>query len=225
MIEKAFRDHGIDMAMGETAVAVEAQDDKGFRLKLAGGGECAGDLLLIAAGVRPVTDFLAGSGVDLAQGVLVDARMRTSVANVWAAGDVAQADRFLDGQKAMAGILPNAVEQGRIAGADMAGDSAVKPFPGSVPLNTFAYFGNHAISVGALDEAGAVIETRAGDGCYIRLVIAEGRLRGISAINHVVDAGLMWQLILRRIDLAPVLQDFLARPHEIGRVLMSRLWR
>ena len=224
IIETAFRDRGVVLAMGQTAVAVEPQSG-GFRLRLAGGGECVGDLLLLATGVRPATAFLAGSGVGIEQGVLVDERMRTSVPDIWAAGDVTQPEHFLDGRKAVAGILPNAVEQGRIAGADMAGDRGVKPYAGSVSLTTFGFFGNHAVSVGALEEAGAQIEIRSDNGKYLRLVIADGRLRGISAINHPVDAGLMWQLILRRVDLHPVLADFLARPHETGRILMSRLWR
>ncbi len=50
-----------------------------------------------ASASAPVTDFLAGSGVELDRGVLVDDTMRSSVANIWAAGDVAQARGFYDG--------------------------------------------------------------------------------------------------------------------------------
>ena len=107
----------------------------------------------------------------------------------------------------------------------MAGDKGVKPFAGSVPLTTFGFFGNHAVAVGAVEETGAHVEVCAEGARYLRLVLSEGRLRGISAINRPVDAGLMWQLILRRVDLNPVLADFLARPQETGRTLMSRLWR
>ena len=224
MIETAFTAHGVDLRLGCRAASVVRQGD-GFTLTLASGEECSGDLLLIAAGVRPVVDFLAGSGVEIDQGVLVDPHMRTSVPGIWAAGDVTQPTHFFDGRRAMAGILPNAVEQGRIAGADMCGDAGVKPFPGAVSLNTFGYFGNHAISVGALEAADARVECRGDEDKYLRLVVKDGRLCGISAINHEVDAGVMWQLILRRIDLSKVEDEFLIRPLEVARTVMSRTWR
>ena len=83
---------------------------------------------MVGTGVRPAIGYLAGSGVATGRGILVDRPMRTSVADVWAAGDVAEARCFWGGT-AVNGILPGAVEQGRIAGADMAGDAACKRFP------------------------------------------------------------------------------------------------
>jgi NADPH-dependent 2,4-dienoyl-CoA reductase/sulfur reductase-like enzyme len=51
------------------------------------------DLVVVGVGVEPVTDFLEGSGIALADGILVDDRFETSVTGVYAAGDVA---RFFD---------------------------------------------------------------------------------------------------------------------------------
>lgn len=223
-IEETFLDKGVAMMMGVSAVSVAAHSD-GFVMELSDGATIEGDLLLVAAGVRPVTDFLAGTGVEIGQGILVDPRMRTSTAGIWAAGDVTQHDQFLDDRKAVAGILPNAVEQGRIAGADMAGDSGYKPFPGAVPLNTFTFFGNRAVSVGVVDEPGAWVMMTADMDKNLRIVMANNRLRGISVVNHPLDAGIMWQLILRRVDLTQVLADFVARPTETGRAIMSGTWR
>ena len=120
---------------------------EGCRATLDDGSTLAADLLLVCTGVKPNIDFLAGSGIETDTGILVDDRMRTSAPNVWAAGDVAQARGFWGG-KVVNGILPNAVEQGRIAGLDMADDAEVRPFPGAVPLNTYSFFGQQAISVG-----------------------------------------------------------------------------
>jgi phenylglyoxylate dehydrogenase epsilon subunit len=39
------------------------------------------------------------------------------------------------------------------------------------------------------------------------------------------DPGVMWQLILRRVDLTPVRDKFIADPQQTARVLMSRIWR
>ena len=229
MIAEAFTAKGVRMLLGRKALKV-AHAAGTYTLTLDGGETVEGDLLLVATGVKPVMDYLDGSGIDSAAGILVDDRMRTSIANVWAAGDVAQASAFRGGETIVNGILPDAVEQGRIAGMAMAGDPGGKAYPGGVPINTYHFFGQQAVSVG--DATGDVpheLEVdRAYDAeknFYRKVVMRDGRLVGISGINAAFDAGIMWQLILREVDLTPVRSAFVAHPQETGRVLMSRLWR
>ena len=112
----------------------------GARLTLADGRTLDADLLLVATGVRPEMGYLRDadgrSAVDHDKGILVDDRMRTSVANVFAAGDCAQARGFFSDERIMNAILPDAAEQGRIAGMAMAGDPGLREYPGGVPVNT-----------------------------------------------------------------------------------------
>jgi len=218
-----------------TTTATTAADaaTSGALLRLADGSELHADLLLVATGVRAETGYLKDSGITCGQGILVDDTMRTSVGNVWAAGDVCQARGFFAGPQVLNSILPAAVDQGRIAGMAMAGDPALKAYPGGVPLNTYHFFGQHAISVGTAggpQGAGedAVEEARQADskaGAYLRVSLRNNRLQGIFGINVPFDAGIMWQLILRQADLSAVKPEFLARPQETGRQLMSQTWR
>jgi phenylglyoxylate dehydrogenase epsilon subunit len=223
IIERAFTTHGVRMLMGRTLKSVARAGER-ISAKLDDDTAVDADLLLVCTGVKPNIAFLNGSGIETDAGILVDDRMRTNVANVWAAGDVAQARGFW-GDKVINGILPNAVEQGRIAGADMADDAGVQPFPGAVPLNTYSFFGQQAISVGrSFGEGNEVVEAGS-DSSYRHIVLKDGRLIGISTINDFVDAGIMWQLILRRTDLSAVKQAFIANPQLTGRQLMSQHWR
>jgi phenylglyoxylate dehydrogenase epsilon subunit len=223
IIERAFTTHGVRMLMGRTLASV-ARAGQRIAAKLDDNSAVEADLLLVCTGVKPNIGFLQGSGIETDAGILVDDRMRSSVANIWAAGDVAQARGFWGGY-VVNGILPNAVEQGRIAGANMADDTGVQPFPGAVPLNTYSFFGQQAISVGRSGgDDNEVVETGS-DGSYRHIVLKDGRLVGISTINDFVDAGIMWQLILRRTDLSAVKQAFIANPQLTGRQLMSQHWR
>ena len=226
LIERAFAGKGVRIYTGSTAVRA-APAASGCTLELAGGGTLDADLLLVAAGVVPATGFLQGSGIEIDRGVLVDECMRTNVANVWAAGDVAQAKGFYGGEKVLNGILPEAVEQGRIAGMAMAEDPALKRYPGGVPINTYSFFGQHALSVGAdvVPGDGVEVAKRNGDGRYLKIVLRDGRLQGIFGINVPFDPGIMLELILRRTDLSAVKSRFLESPREMARVLMSRTWR
>ena len=104
-----------------------------------------------------------------------------------------------------------------------------KDYPGGVPLNTYTFFGKHAVSVGVHGEdvAGAQIvrTVDAEQGRYLKIVLDGNRLLGIFGIGVAFDPGVMWELILRRIDLTPVRERFLRAPQEAARVLMSRTWR
>ena len=230
IIERSFAAKGVRLLTGERVAAFAAQGE-GCRATLAGGGNVEADLLLVATGVTPVTHFLEGSGIETDRGVLVDDWMRSSAENVWAAGDVAQARGFFEGGKIINGILPDAVDQGRIAGMAMAGDTGGKPYAGGVPLNTYGFFGQHAVSVGvqesALEPAGVEVrkEMDAERGRYLKIVLKDDRLAGIFGIDAAFDPGIMWELILRRLDLGAVKQAFLASPQQTARALMSKTWR
>ncbi len=223
IIEAAFAAKGVKLLLGAKVSRVETAGGA-TRVSLDNGASVDADLLLVATGVAPVTDYLAGSGVATDRGILVDDSMRTSVDNIWAAGDVAQAKGFYDGAKTLNGILPSAVEQGRIAGMAMAGDPAVKPWPGGVPLNTYTFFGQQAVSVGSQGE-GEVVRKEAEPGRYLKIVMKDNRLTGIFGINVPFDPGVMWEIILRRIDLGPVREAFIAEPQKTARAIMSRTWR
>lgn len=219
-IEEAFTKHGVKLLLGRRVTEVAAG-----KVTVDDGSAIEADLLLVATGVRPCTDWLEGSGVKVDKGVLVDEAMRTSVEGVWAAGDVAQATDFASGKPALIGIIPTAVEQGKIAGQGMAGDSYRKDYAGGLPVNTYRFFGRVALSIGraAATDGVEAVETE-GD-AYRRLVLEDNRLVGYASVDEPFDVGIMGELIRRRVDLGGCKDAFLARPVETGRRLMSEQWR
>ena len=220
MIEDTFNAKGVDMRMGRMLIELTPHNvvlDDGSRI------DC--DLLLLAAGVKPNIGFIEGTGIAARQGILVDDHMRTNISNIWAAGDVAEAKGIITGETMLNGILPDAVEQGRTAGQDMTDDEGLKPYLGGLPINTYGFFGQQAISVGVIDSPGAEIHETKSLGKYMRIVLKDGRLKGISGVNQMIDAGIMWQLIMRGDDLTSVKEIFFYNPLETGRSLMSAGWR
>lgn len=115
--------HGVQMRCG-TAVLELAGTGDGVLVVLAGGETLAADDVLVAVGVRPSIDWLAGSGLELGDGVLCDERCRCSVADVVAAGDVARWYNPLFDEQMRVEHWMNAVEQGRAAARSLLGDPA-----------------------------------------------------------------------------------------------------
>ncbi|BAE50483.1 NADH dependant phenylglyoxylate [Paramagnetospirillum magneticum AMB-1] len=219
-IEDAFTTHGVELKLGRKVVEVAPG-----KVMVDDGTTIAADLLLVATGVRPVTDWLEGSGVLVDRGVVVDEAMRTNIDGVWAAGDVAQATDFASGNKALIGIIPTAVEQGKIAGQGMAGDSYRKDYAGGLPVNTYRFFGRVALSIGRAAATDGVEAVETASGAYRRLVLEGNRLVGYASVDEPFDVGIMGELIRRRVDLSECKDAFLARPVETGRRLMSEQWR
>lgn len=227
LIEEAFTANGAKIRTSSQVTGLAADGDN-IVLTLGDGSTLNADLLLVATGVRPELGYLKDSGVACDKGILVDDRMQTSVANVWAAGDCAQARGFFDDAQIMNAILPDASVQGRIAGMAMAGDPGVADYAGGVPLNTYHFFGRHAISVGSSKVPdGGVERTRFDEasGRHLKLIMKDGRLLGIYGVNEFFDAGVMAQLIVRRTDLSAVQDRLFEQPLTVGRELMSQIWR
>ena len=227
IICKAFSDNGIKIRLNEKVSRVEGGDGE-TALSVVSGESISAGLIVVATGVQPRVEVLAGSGVEVDQGILVDERMRTNVGGIWAAGDVAQARGFFESSKILNATLPNAVEQGRIAGMDMVEDPALKGYQGAVSLNTCRFFGHRAFSVGMIKaEAGCEVEKVVVPESfkYQKLVFKEDQLVGASGINSDLDPGIMVQLIRRKAYLGDVKARFCASPVDISRVMMTNIWR
>jgi phenylglyoxylate dehydrogenase epsilon subunit len=227
MIYRAFSDNGVKILLNEKVSRVKGAEGE-TTLSLASGGSLSAGLLVVATGVQSRMEFLRGSGVEVDQGILVDERMRTNVSGIWAAGDVAQARGFFESSKILNATLPNAVEQGRIAGMDMVDDPALKVYQGAVALNAYKFFGHRAFSVGMVrEEKGCEVEKVAFPESfkYQKLVFKEDLLVGASGINSDLDPGVMVQLIRRKAYLGDVKARFCASPLEISRVMMTSIWR
>ena len=231
MIERIFGDHGVTLATGSGVAKISAADGGGCQVTLESGKVISADLLLLATGIRPRISYLEGVDIEVDRGILVNENMQTSAANVWAAGDVAQAPGFFDAGKTINATLPNASVQGRIAGMDMVKDPALKPYLGSSGLNTFNFFGHHGFSLGlaTVTESSDDIEVNTvylpSSQRYQKLVFKNNCLVGVSAINAKLDPGILRELIQRQVDLAEVKETFTSAPLETGRLLMSKLWR
>ena len=220
LIRDVFQREGAHLHTGMEATEVRRVNGA-VQIGLSGAGSLEADLLVTAVGVRAKTSFLNSSGIKVNRGVVVNRQMRSSVPDVYAAGDVAEAPGFFD-EVGLNPILPSAVAQGKAAGAAMAGQP--EPYDGWIPMNVFNFFGCMAFSVGLSMPQGDSFEvTTASDGqagSYRKLVTREGRLVGAMFLNVASDPGVFSYLVRKRIDLEGYQAALLEKPREVGRHLM-----
>ncbi len=87
------------------------------------GGEVPADLVLLSVGVRPEVKLAQEAGLEIGStgGIRTDARMRTSDADIYAAGDAAETTHLVSGERVRIPLAGPANRQGRVAGANAAG--------------------------------------------------------------------------------------------------------
>lgn len=81
------------------------------------------DLVVLAAGVKPATNFLKGSGIELRKNgaVIIDREMRTNIQHIYAAGDCAEVYNKIKEENAFIPLGTTANKCGRLAGENMMG--------------------------------------------------------------------------------------------------------
>ena len=107
-----------------TGVAVAGFDGERGRLaavRCADGATAPADLAIVGAGVVPNVELAANAGLRCDDGIVVDERCATSAADVYAAGDCTNHPNPLLGRRLRLESVPNAMEQARVAAANMAG--------------------------------------------------------------------------------------------------------
>ncbi len=187
-----------------------------LEVALSSGERLPADLLVVAAGVTPNIECMDGTGVERRTGVIVNARMETSLPDVWAAGDCAEGCDFSTGDLSTLAIQPVAVEQGVIAARNMAGIAA--EYHCALPMNVLATLGLITTSFGRHDglEIGerAVLHDPA-HWRYIRLEFHDDRLIGAQTAGHVQMVGALRGLIQGRMPLKGWKDILLREPHRV----------
>ncbi|MCC8076486.1 MAG: FAD-dependent oxidoreductase [Clostridiales bacterium] len=87
-------------------------------------GSFAGDLVVLAIGVRPATGFLADSGIEMNRGTIVmDKQQKTNIEDIYAVGDCAQVYNSLTGQSQWSAMGSTANLTGRLLAKNLTGGS------------------------------------------------------------------------------------------------------
>ena len=217
---------GVQVHVNARAEAVTSTGTGLMQVKLSNGQSIECDLLIAAAGVRPNIAFLQGSGVKVGDGILVDARMQTSVPGIYAAGDVAEATDCLTGQRRINAIQPNAVEQGRIAALNMAGKPA--QFRGSFVFNVLTTLGLVSSSFGEWQGVPGGESTEVLDEVhyrYLNLQFDGDRLVGANCVGFADHVGAFRGLIEGRVRLGIWKQRLLEDPTRIMQAYLAAAHR
>ena len=166
-----------------------------------------GELVLISTGIRSRVELAREAGLEVNRGVVVDEQLRTSEADVYAAGDVAE----FEGR--VYGIIPAATEQAQVAAANMVADPSTGSgqagsaiYSGTMPANPLKIAGVDLTCLGEAtatgDEFVILRQVDAASGVYRRLTLRDGKIVGAILLGDTQSVRPVKQLIASRRDVS-----------------------
>jgi NAD(P)H-nitrite reductase large subunit len=182
------------------------------------GTEIPCDLVVVAIGVIPRTELVKDSAVKVNRGIVVDRTMRTSVPDVYACGDVAEAYDFLTNGSRLLPLWPLAHLGGRVAGYNMAGKKA--EYEGGTVMSSLKYFELPVIAVGTANPEDSsdyevLVELKPEKRVYKKIVLKDDKIVGFIFLGDLEKAGILFHLLKNHVDIGEIKNSLLSEDFGI----------
>ena len=195
--ENKFIEEGVSLKLDVKAERLLLDENNNPKaLVLNTGEEIPCELVVVATGVRSNVAFMENSNVECDRfGLIIDAKGKTNVENIYGAGDVTGRNP----------IWPTAVKEGIIAAHNMLGKEMIMTdFFGS--KNTMNFVGIATMSLGMVEPADEtyIVETKVDADNYKKIIHKDGKIYGAIIQGDLSYAGVLTQLIKENIDVSKV---------------------
>ncbi len=215
IVEAVIRKAGVNFATGQSVQKIIGKPENAGVVGgviLTKGDEVPCDLVIVAIGVIPRTELVVGTDVKINRGIVVDNFMQTNVPDVYASGDVAETYDFILNQSRSLPLWPLAVLEGRVAGANMAGSKI--SYEGGTNMSSFKYFGIPIVSIGLANPKEdptleIIVKQDLEHNVYKKLVLRNNILVGMTLVNCIDRAGILFILIKDKVNVKKFKQDLL----------------
>jgi NAD(P)H-nitrite reductase large subunit len=167
------------------------------------------DMVVVAIGVAPNTTIVQNSGIATNHGIIVDSTMQTNIKDIYAAGDIAEVREQIGGKQGSYAIWPNAIEQGRIAGLNMANKHVT--YPGAEVVNVLDVFDIPIVAMGftSNDIRNYEVISRFTPNSSKKLLIQNNRIVGLQYIGSLRNVGTFYGLMKKGTDIHSIKERIL----------------
>ena len=203
VVARVHARHGVDVRCGVQVAGIEGADGQATGVRLGDGELVPADVVVVGIGVTPATEWVAGSGLEIRDGIVCTESLRAAP-GVYAAGDCARWVNNLfgdSGEEMRVEHWSNAAEQGQAAAknllAELAGEASTSYAP--VPFFWSDQFDSRIQYVGRAhgeDEVRVVAGDL--DGSFMAMYGHRGRLRGVLGVNMPKPVMRLRKLIAER---------------------------
>lgn len=198
---------GVKVFCGEDTERFEKRGSTSFvgAVVTKSGKKFEADVVGVGIGIKPIVEWLEGSGIKINHGIVTNEYLETNLPDVFAAGDIAEFHDVLFGRQHMLGNWANAASQGATAAKNMCQEKTVFETASSYSIN---FFDGACTFIGVTDAdfADEIISRSPQEGKVTRIFIKTigGVMRAVGAtlINNPVDAWPLTVAVRDKIDIS-----------------------
>jgi NAD(P)H-nitrite reductase large subunit len=216
LVEGVVKKAGVDIVTGQSVQKILSKpgnDGVVGGVVLTKGDEVPCDLVIVSIGVVPRTELAAGTAVKINRGIVVDNTMQTSVPDVYASGDVAEAYDFVLNQNRLLPLWPLAMLEGQVAGYNMAGQKTT--YTGGTNMSSLKYFGIPIVSIGLANPKEdpaleVLVKQEPEHNLYKKLVLKNNVIVGMTLVNCIERSGILFYLMKNAINVKRFKQQLMS---------------
>lgn len=155
LLEDELRKHNIHLHLEESIT--EYIGENRIEKIITNKGEICADLVVMAIGVKPNTEFLKDTNINMLPNgaIIVDEHGRTSIEDIYAAGDCATIKNLITDEDIYAPLATGANKLGRVVGENLGGINSI--FPGSLASSCIKVLDMEAAATGLTEEKAKVL--------------------------------------------------------------------
>ena len=211
LLERHLEKKGVALHSHETATMTQQEEDGKISVFTSRRTAYKTDILIAGVGLDREVEAFSGSGVEAKRGIVTNEFLETGVADVWAAGDVAEYFHPVFGKHLLIGNWNNAFLQGRTAGLNMVARLLQTGEPqtfNQIPLYAIDVLGMHVAFLGDVvrtkEVSNRTYVSRSQEGLwYERFGLENGKLVSAVFINKFEDKRAIEILMKEQRDCTP----------------------
>ena len=242
IVEKRLQEEGVQLHFRSELGEVIQKNGRVVAVRTRDGQRIDCELLAVAVGIRPRVELAAAAGIEIDRGILVDEYLRTNLADIFAAGDVAQVYDPASGKAVLDSLWGPAREQGVVAGVNMASPAdKFIDYTKKVPFNVTRLAGLTTTIIGTVGQGRDedlqgiargdsetwrqlpdVLAAQSDfDVNRLRLLLGERRLLGAVVMGDQKLSHPLQHLIRERVDISSIKDRLLQPEAPLAEVIMD----
>jgi nitrite reductase (NADH) large subunit len=181
LLKSKIEEMGVNVSLNASIERISGKDEAS-EVVINGGQVINCDSVVYSIGVQSNIELTENTPIETNRGIIVDEEMKTNIEDIYAAGDAAE----FNGQ--VEGLWGTAMEQGRVAGLNMAGSNT--SYKKTMPVTVFDAFDLELFSMGLVDESQCDQSITEDDGIkkYTRVFIKNKKIVGVISLEGVVES-------------------------------------
>jgi len=220
MLQRTIEGMGITVRCNTITTKITTANGAIAHLEFKDGSRLETDMVVVSAGIRPITEIAVASGLTVNKGIVCDDQMRTSEPYVFAVGEC------VEHRGKLYGLVEPIWDQAKTLADVITGFNPQAGYLGSKLGTKLKVMGVELASMGetkpSLPDDEVVVYREPSRGVYKKLIVRENKLAGAILLGETDMAGVLMQMFMsgaavssRRADLlfgsstgAPVLSVF-----------------